>query len=598
MIIVLIREIFQLLEDFQKKSFMKLQILIFFSSIIEILSLAILGVFLKLIADNTFIESSLILKNLSTYIGLQKLDFVLMFGITSLVFLFIGTALSVFSIWRVSLFATKNGAILGNKLFSNYLNQDWIFHLNHHSSELIKKISIEAPRVTEKIFIQMMLLNARLVVVIFSVIAMLVYNFYVTVIGASIFIFSYWFIFRLASKKLLFNSKKFTTNLSKRFKLANEGLLSIANVKTFQKIDNFSQEFNQYGEKMSIAEGTNVALSMTPKFFMEFIVFGGFITLVILLIFFGNKNLASILVDVSFFAIVSIKFLPAFQQIYNAMTQIKGNYASWLSIKDDLSFKRNNECTNSHDLKTIKKEITFVNVSYTYPGTRNQSLKDISVVLPFGSVVGVIGPSGSGKTTFINMIAGLLFPKVGEIMIDNINLSAGNVNQWYQQIGFVPQNIYLKDASIRENIAFGIMPKAIDDEKIEKAINNSSLRDFIERSDKGLDTVIGENGMQISGGQKQRIAIARALYNNPPVLIFDESTSGLDGLTEQNIIRLVANFKNKLVIMIAHKLDTVKKCDKVIFFNNGQIADMGSYNDVYERNMTVRLMDYDDKKDG
>jgi len=598
MILVLIREIFQLLEDFQKKSFMKLQILIFFSSIIEILSLAILGVFLKLIADNTFIESSLILKNLSTYIGLQKLDFVLMFGITSLVFLFIGTALSVFSIWRVSLFATKNGAILGNKLFSNYLNQDWIFHLNHNSSELIKKISIEAPRVTEKIFIQMMLLNARLVVVIFSVIAMLVYNFYVTVIGASIFIFSYWFIFRLASKKLLFNSKKFTTNLSKRFKLANEGLLSIANVKTFQKIDNFSQEFNQYGEKMSIAEGTNVALSMTPKFFMEFIVFGGFITLVILLIFFGNENLASILVDVSFFAIVSIKFLPAFQQIYNAMTQIKGNYASWLSIKDDLSFKRNNECTNSHDLKTIKKEITFANVSYTYPGTRNQSLKDISVVLPFGSVVGVIGPSGSGKTTFINMIAGLLFPKVGEIMIDNINLSAGNVNQWYQQIGFVPQNIYLKDASIRENIAFGIMPKAIDDEKIEKAINNSSLRDFIERSDKGLDTVIGENGMQISGGQKQRIAIARALYNNPPVLIFDESTSGLDGLTEQNIIRLVANFKNKLVIMIAHKLDTVKKCDKVIFFNNGQIADMGSYNDVYERNMTVRLMDYDDKKDG
>ena len=237
------------------------------------------------------------------------------------------------------------------------------------------------------------------------------------------------------------------------------------------------------------------------------------------------------------------------------------------------------------------RSIRLDNIQFTYPGKQEPALKGLNVDIPVNKVIGLVGATGSGKSTAIDLLLGLIEPQQGELLIDGEPVTAQRRRAWQNSLGFVPQSIFLADSSIRENIGFGLPPEAIDEQRAKNAASMAHLDELLSELPEGLGTRVGERGVQLSGGQRQRIGIARALYHDAEVLILDEATSALDGITEKLIMDAIHDFSGKkTIIMIAHRLATVKQCDVIYLMESGAVADSGSYQDLSKRNVTFRRM--------
>jgi HlyD family secretion protein len=239
----------------------------------------------------------------------------------------------------------------------------------------------------------------------------------------------------------------------------------------------------------------------------------------------------------------------------------------------------------------FRENIKLDNITFTYPNKEIPAVKDLTIEIPLNSTVGLVGSSGSGKSTTIDILLGLINPQVGHLKIDNQVVTDTNRKIWQIKIGYVPQSIYLTEGSISENIAFGIPENEIDSDKIHNAIRLAHLEEMVSELPAGIATKVGERGIQLSGGQRQRIGIARALYNNAEILLFDEATSALDGITEQIIMKAIQELTgSKTIIIVAHRLKTVAKCDVIYMLENGQLVDQGTYDDLFSRNLQFRQM--------
>jgi len=594
MIIKFLIELFKYSSPSQRKTFFRLQFLIIIMSVLEVVAIASLGLFVKILSDINFIYTNSILNSIIIWSNVTESQFIIYIGFSLVLILFLSASLSIFTIWRGSLFASHWGTQLGDRLYKNYINQPWSYHTKSNSSLLIKKISIEVFRITDKLITQVLLMNARIVLIIVITISLLIFNPLVTIIGFMVFAIAYIILYKLVAESLHKNSIVTTEENSKRFKTLSEGLNGILDVIINNKRYEFHERFRLRGIPYYKAHGTNVALTMIPKFFMEFLIFGGFALTIIFLLFKGNFDLNNLLPTIAIYGLVGIKFLPAFQQIYNGLTQIKGNIAAWDDVKKDIkSDDESVQFSRYQDLPpfSINKKLNLNNVSFRYGNDPNYIINAINLKVDVNSIIGIVGPSGSGKSTLINLIAGLIFPTSGELKIDDIQINSSNVISWQRNIGYVSQDVYLTDQSISENIAFGLNKEDIDIEQINFVVKQSNLSKFVRGLPNGLDTKVGEKGVQISGGQRQRIAIARALYNNPEVIIFDEATSSLDGITEKKVMKTIESLKVKLIFIIAHRLNTIKKCDKVIYLDNGVIVDEGSFESIYSRQKDIREME-------
>jgi len=238
-----------------------------------------------------------------------------------------------------------------------------------------------------------------------------------------------------------------------------------------------------------------------------------------------------------------------------------------------------------------KKHIRLDSVVFSYPDKEEPALKNMDITIPVNRVVGLVGASGSGKSTAIDLLLGLMSPQQGQLLIDDKPITEKNVRAWQNSLGFVPQSIFLADSSIRENIAFGLPPEAVDEEKVNRAANMAHLEELLDELPHGLDTRVGERGVQLSGGQRQRIGIARALYHDADVLVLDEATSALDGITEKLVMDAIHDFSGKkTIIMIAHRLTTVRQCDSIYLLEQGRVTDHGTYDELASRNTIFQRM--------
>ena len=299
----------------------------------------------------------------------------------------------------------------------------------------------------------------------------------------------------------------------------------------------------------------------------------------------------------SIFVLAGLKLLPAFQQIYFSVSQVRANLPALGSIKEDLvdSIQPILAQEDAEELtpkgRALHSLISAQGIGFRYPEGDVMALENISLEIQQNEVVGVVGLSGSGKSTLIDILLGLIEPSKGSIFIDGQSLTHKNARAWQNSLGFVSQNIFLSDASIKENIAFGIPLDEIDDMKVLNACKMAHLEDLIEQLPDGLMTRVGERGVQLSGGQRQRIGIGRALYNYADTLFFYEATSALDGITEKFIMDSINDFMGKkTIILIAHRLATVKKCDVIYILENGRILDKGSFTDLSARNSFFKEM--------
>ena len=335
-------------------------------------------------------------------------------------------------------------------------------------------------------------------------------------------------------------------------------------------------------------------MGTVPRYLIELLAFGSMIALVLYLIKKSNNDLSIILPILSVYGLAAMKLLPSLQVIYNSLTIVKGNLSAYEAIKEDLkrikTFKTkkndNTQAVWSKNNEIILKEATFI-----YPGKNSPALDNISLKIRPNTLVGFVGTSGSGKSTIADLISGLIVPKQGKVIIDKIPLDEHNINLWKKKIGFVSQAIFLIEGTIAENIAFGVSEDLIDYKKIEKVLKLSNLYEFVSKLEKRVNSKVGERGVQLSGGQRQRIGIARTLYSDADVLIFDEATSALDGITEKTIMDSIQGFiGKKTLILIAHRLTTIKKCDEIFMMENGKIVDQGKYEYLLSNNEKFKKM--------
>ena len=451
---------------------------------------------------------------------------------------------------------------LANKLYDIYLNKPYSFHLNNNSSKLIRNIK-EIDLIVHVIKSSVLFVSE--IIIFLGISAFVIFY---EPIGSLIVISFLGSVGYLFYRRVQIKAEKWgvtrQTHEGLGLKYLREGFEAIKDIKILQRSNEIIKTFTTNNKIINLSEFKQSFIDTLPRLWLEWLVVIGFV-LLILLMFFLGKELSYIVPLLGLFAAASFRIMPSLTRIMNSVQFILYNRTVVDSVYKEFNKKNFQNAINKTFSKKIllKKEIILKIVNFKYSGSGSFILKNINLNIKNGTTVGFIGESGIGKTTLINIILGLIKPTNGSISVDDTNIFE-NIQSWQNQIGYVPQNIYLTDDTIKRNIAFALPDEKIDDMSVKKAVTNAKLNSLIGSLNNGLDTKVGEFGDRVSGGQRQRIAIARALYKDPSVLILDECTNSLDLNTEKQIINEVNSFKGKkTILMITHRLSTLDNCDHI-----------------------------------
>lgn len=588
----LITDVVALLSAKQRLEFIRLQILVLFMTLFEVIGVISISPFMAIISDPSLIETQSVLKLLYDFSATTtEEDFIFFLGSLALIALTVSSLVSIYTVWHMAMFANRVGTDIGQRLYNYYMSESWLFHTENNSAHLIKKISIESSRLTSTILIPLMQLNARIVLVFIMSSMIFLLNPTVAIAALIIFGLAYLFLFKVVRKRLNVNSEEISKANEERFILMSEGFGGVKDVLLLGRQTDFIKRFHNSGKRLARALGSNQGLVETPRYFMELITFSALISLILYLYSGDSKSVSDILPLISIYALAGFKMLPAFQQMYRSVGQIKGNMAAFHSIKDEVKKSNEHVPANKNEHLSCNAKIELRSVYFSYPNKKKNIISNLDLLIPIRKTVGIVGPSGGGKSTVIDLLMGLIDPKEGGLWVDDKQLTKGFIRAWQNTIGYVPQSIFLSDRTFIENIAFGVPIEEINLVEIERSVKLAHLSSLIKELPEGLGTVIGERGIQLSGGQRQRIGIARALYHNPEVLIFDEATSALDGLTEKAIMDAIHDFSGKkTIVMIAHRLKTVQKCDIIFYMVDGKVIDKGTFIELVDRNKEFKEM--------
>jgi ATP-binding cassette, subfamily B, bacterial PglK len=557
-----LKKINYLINKRQRKGLVILTILLFVGMIFEIFGLGILIPFLTILLDPEMIESNLALSNVreifSNFSNQQFLFLTLGFIV---ILYFLKSLFLVFLTYKQNTFLANITASISNKLFFNYMNQSYKFHLDRNASDLIKNIQIEI------YYLHTFLLSLITIFIeggfVISVVATLIFIEPFGAISIGLF---YGF---LSVTFLQFTKKKLNAWGSLResvdaqiSKVSLEGLGGIKDLLILGKTDVFVDEYSKKNYLKASLDSKRGTVSQIPRFYLEFISIIGLVSFIILLLLQG-KNPAGLVTILGVFVAATFRMIPSFNRIIASAQSMKYFMPSVDTIFNEIRNNIDKELDyKSSEKYTFKNYIEFKNVSFNFNKDFNV-LEGVNIIIKKGSTIGVIGESGSGKSTLVDMIIGLHKPSFGEILIDGTS-GLQMFQKWRNNIGYVSQTIYLTDDSILKNIALGLPEKEINYLKINELLKQVQLEKFINSLELGIKTKVGERGVQLSGGQRQRIGIARALYNDPQLLILDEATSALDSETEKEVMESIKNLKgNKTIIMIAHRISTLVDCDEI-----------------------------------
>ncbi|MBB3229664.1 ABC transporter ATP-binding protein [Halomonas stenophila] len=591
-----IKRLYRLLTAEQRKRLFRLQLLVAAMSFAELSSIAAIGGFMAVVGNMSILEGQGILASFYRLHGNgDPTTFLFWLGLGVLGVLTIAAIFSVLTTWKLSLYSQQVGAELSTRLYRHYMQQDWLFHAAGSSSDLTNKLAQECRRISDNVLSPLMQINAKIFLTFFISTAIFLFNPWVALSGLALFSFIYWVLYRTVRRRLIHNGSVVSKTNRLRFKLMNEGFGGIKDTLLLGRQSEFNRRFEKSSRQLGYAKGTNMALSQAPRYLMELVAFGAVITLVLYLLITHQGNLSTILPILSVYAMAGFKLMPAFQQIYRGLATVRGNIASFTNLQDDLEASQPENDQGESTLRDEKwvphHSISLENITFRYPGKREITLEDINLTIPVNGVIGLVGASGCGKSTIIDLLLGLIVPEKGQVSLDGQPLTPDRRRAWQNTLGFVPQSIFLADASIRENIAFGLPREGIDDAKVLRAAKMAHLEELLERLPEGLDTRVGERGIQLSGGQRQRIGIARALYDDAEVLVMDEATSALDGITERLVIDAIHDFSGKkTIVMVAHRLATVKSCGRIYLLEAGRVIDSGTFDELVERNATFQRM--------
>lgn len=584
--------IFKTLPPKYRKRLVVLQILIIIAAFLELVGVGAVMPFVMIVANPDKLLKVAYVADIFDYLGLVTPSEMRWFVGICMAALFVLLNLSRLGVRYLSLqTSAKIQSCLTHALFRYYINKSYLFHTKNNSATIKVKIFSELRWICQS-FESFLIMNSSLFISI-CICGLLVYIDPYVGIGCGVFLGAVYIgIFRLVRKRVWNCSKEIMQKNEDSSQTASEALNGIVDVKIFGREELFVRRVKDQRLKMVLAEAMINFLSVTPRYLIEGFAMVVVIALVIIITEKQGGFMNAIPV-LSVYIMGSFRVLPALQGVFANATRIKGSSAALHNIIGDVlksldGYQEDIIPEAEGDTLVFKDEFKLNNINFSYNADSKKVLDDISLSIKKNHTVGFAGPSGSGKTTAIGVILGLLDVNSGNMSVDGVEITEEKKQSWQRKIGYVPQMIFLADTTIAENIAFGA---EIDPNKLSEAAKLAELSTFVEGLPRGYDTIVGENGMQLSGGQRQRIGIARALYNDPELIIFDEATSALDGITEDAIIDAINKIGHKkTIIMIAHRLTTLKDCDEIFLFDEGRIAASGTFSKLMDSNESFRSM--------
>jgi len=585
-------------------------------ALLETAGLASVMPFLSVLGNPEVVHTNQVLSSLYQRLGFESVDtFLMALGAAAFIVIVFSAVFRALTHYAMNRFIQMRRHSIGERLLETYLRQPYAFFLDRHSGDLAKNILSEVDQLITNVFQPGMMMIAYSVVIL-SIVGLLLTISPLITIGVAVVIGGMYLLIYISVRGILARIGRDRAKANKeRFTAAGEALGGIKDIKLLGREHAYLSIFRGPSVRQAKHQATNQTLSKVPKFAIEAMAFGGIIALVLVLLSLQGGvtggTLGEILPILGLFAFATYKLLPAAQNIFQGFAKLRFGMAALDGVCDDL-YQRSalSEIFKKAPQPLVPSEkITLKDLNYTYPNAASPALKDINLDIPVGTSVGLVGTTGAGKTTLVDVLLGLLEPQQGQIYVDDqaifetVNSTLSNheatphnrctmLRSWQQTIGYVPQDIFLTDSSVAENIALGVTRGNIDMDQVEKCARMAQVHDFITSElTKGYDTLVGERGVRLSGGQRQRIGIARALYNNPQVLVFDEATSALDTVTERAVMQAIDWLsKLKTIIIIAHRLSTVKKCDKVVLLEKGRITASGPFEELAFQNDSFRMM--------
>ena len=568
-----IKKILFLLSKRQKKELSILTILLFIGLVFEMIGLGILLPVIGILINNNIQEKYPSLLPLLKFLGnpTQEILIIAIMILLIVVYLFKSTFL-LFLGWRQSKFASELSADLSKRLFEGYLSQQYEFHLIRNTSEFLRNIKDEIYQFTY--VSQAMIALSLELSVITGAIAML---FFVEPVGAFIVTLSLFILagayYKKFQKKIFLWGQLRQDSDEKINKHLMHGFGGIKELKLTGRESHFLNLFNDVNNQKARILTKQITLQQIPRLYLELLGVIGLSGLIISFTLQG-KPINNLIPILGLFVAAAFRMIPSANRVMGFLQSIRFAQPVVNLLYDEFKIiqgTHSNKIFEKVDLLSLKKKIEIKNLSFAYSGSNKNIINNINFIINKGESVGIVGPSGSGKSTLADLILGLLNPISGQILVDNISIHQ-NVRSWQNQIGYVPQNVYLSDDTLAKNIAFGIDEKLIDFERLSTSIKSAQLEEFVNSLPNGINSEVGERGSRISGGQRQRIGIARALYYNPALLVFDEATSALDNKTELEVMEVINALKgSRTILIIAHRLTTIDSCDRVFEIKEGSI---------------------------
>ena len=571
----------------QKLQSVLLCIGLFVGALLELVGVSFITQLVTLISNPEKIHSNEIMQYCYDFFNMTSDRQFFLFVVIALIFVYLIKNLYLLWINYVQYtFVFNNQLRLSGRLIDCYLKKPYTYHLDNNSAEMVRNVMLDSERFFQMLLSVFLTLSEILVSALLCVFLLIVDPVITISVVAILAVFTglYLILFKGKAKKYGKTNQIYD---GKMHQSINQALGAVKDIKILHREKYFADSFLAYGKKKMTAVRNNNVLGQFPKYLIETVCIG---TVLLVLVFkiYKGEDLNTMIPQLAAFAIAAFKLLPSVSKINNYANLIVFLKPSvdliYRDIKDTEDMVNyeiadesgniieiNDDGSQNKDTCYVAEKISINNIVYRYPHTDRDVLNGISFEIPLGKSIGFIGESGSGKSTLADVILGILTPTSGTVMYGNMDVHKHPL-KWSKKLAYIPQSIFLCDDTIRNNVAFGIDKDKIDDEKVWKALREAQLEQFVKSQPDGLDSMVGERGVRISGGQRQRIGIARALYDNPEILVLDEATSALDTGTESAVMEAIDKLSGTMtLIIIAHRLTTIKNCDYVYKVENGNI---------------------------
>lgn len=565
--------IWSLLDATERRGALLLLVLMFIGMVLEMLGVGLVIPVIAILTQPAYAERFAL--SLPPMVGRPSQE-VLVVGVTlGLVSAyFLKVLFLAFLVWRQARFAFGVQAQLSQRLFTLYLHQPYTFHLQRNSAQLLRNVTGEVSIFTNSAMIPGILLLSEALVLLGLCILLLIVEPLGALIVVSVLGFAAWAFHRVTRRRILRWGLVRQHHEGLRIQHLQQGLGGAKDVKLLGREAEFLEQYRVHNAESARVGQRQSTLQQLPRLWLELLAVCGLATLVLTMVA-QNHPLKTLLPTLGVFAAAAFRLMPSVNRVLSAIQSLRYGRPVVHMLHAELKLRAPAQRKTKRSSTPFRDMLELERVTFKYPGASRPAINELSLTIRPGESVGFIGSSGAGKTTLVDVLLGLLIPDLGEVRVDGKDIQS-DLRSWQDQIGYVPQSIFLTDDTLRRNIAFGLPNEQIDEAAVRRALVAAQLEEFVNNLSQGLDTFVGERGIRLSGGQRQRIGIARALYHDPAVLVLDEATSSLDTATERGVMRAVTALQGgKTILIVAHRLSTVEHCDRLYRLEKGRIVEEG-----------------------